>query len=405
MFLISIDCLRPDYVGAYNRLRRQTPTIDGIAAEAVLFTEAVCHATFTTPAVASLLAGAYPPRTGVRLLLGQLCEPTITTVAEYARRAGLTTGGFPSNFILNSPTGLSRGFDYYRDVVDGHRSGRGGCWQTGDQLNAALDRFLTDAGQQPVFCWLHYFDLHDYHVDRTVPIHTSYPRDLRDRIDAECLGEFQTVLRRHHRLDGAAIILTADHGECLMQHGERGHGHHVYDSVLRVPLIWRWPGLTGDPRQIDQQVRHVDILPTLLDLWGIPRGEWPADLDGRSLVPLMRGESMEPATSYAEASPRQLFQGDIKAIKQFAGPEMQAIRTEEFKYIVHDNGDRELYALRTDPLEMANRVEAMPDVAEQMDGQLRDLLRGRESCFASAAIAPEDEQLVVQRLRDLGYVA
>jgi arylsulfatase A-like enzyme len=405
VFLISIDCLRPDYIGAYNRMRRLTPLIDSIADEAVLFTEAVCHAPVTTPAVASLLSGAYPPRTGVRLLLGQLCESGLTTVAEYARRAGYATAGFPSNFILNSPTGLGRGFDHFRDVLDGIDGGRGGCWQTGDRLNAALDNFLSDAGRCPVFCWIHYFDLHDCHLDQTVAHETSYPRDLRDKIDRGCLSDFRAVLRRHHRWDDAAIILTADHGECLFQHGQRGHGHHVYDSVIRVPLIWRWTGMIDRRGQVTDQVRHVDIVPTLLDLWEIPRPEWPAYLDGRSLVPLMQGASRVEEPSYAEASPRQLFQGNIKAIKQFEGPEIQAIRTSEYKLIRQENGERELYVLADDPLERTNQVKNLPDVAERFDRLLEDIVKSGPSRFASAEISADDEAQVVQRLRDLGYVA
>jgi arylsulfatase A-like enzyme len=405
VFLISIDCLRPDYLGVYNRLRRQSPVIDGLSREGVVFTDAVSHAPFTTPAVASFLTGAYPPRTGVRLLLGQLCDSELTTVADFARQVGYVTGGFPSNFILNSPTGLSRGFDYFRDVHDGTPGGRGGCWQTGDRLNEAVDHFLDDAGRQPVFCWIHYFDLHDYHMDTSVPIETSYPRDLREKIDRGCIGGLKEILRRHNRLEDAAFILTADHGECLFQHGQRGHGHHLYDSVLRVPLIWNWPGLTRAGGRVDQQVRHVDILPTLADLWRIPPEEWPEHLAGRSLLPLLEGGSLGPAASYAEASPRQLFKGDITAVKDFEGPEQQAIRTEEYKLICHEDGGRELYSLLEDPLEKCNRAEALPEVVAELGGVLHNLAGDPQGRFASAEVSAQDEELVVQRLRDLGYVA
>ncbi|MBP7936639.1 MAG: sulfatase-like hydrolase/transferase [Phycisphaerae bacterium] len=125
-----MDSLRPDFLGVYDPQGRQPPVINKLAQGAAIFTEAVCHAPFTTPAIASLLTGVYPFRTGVRLLLGQLCNQKIPTLAEYTRRAGFLTAGFPSTLVLNSPTGLNRGFDLYRDIHDGTMTCRGGCWQT-----------------------------------------------------------------------------------------------------------------------------------------------------------------------------------------------------------------------------------------------------------------------------------
>lgn len=412
VFLISVDCLRPDFLGAYDPKRRQSPVIDTLAQHAAVFTEAVSHAPFTTPAIASLLTGVYPFRTGVRLLLGQLCNEKTPTLADYARRAGFLTAGFPSTFILNSPTGLARGFEVYRDIHDGTMTCRGGCWQTGDRLNEAVDRLLTSAGPRPVFCWLHYFDLHEYHLDRTVPVDISYPRDLTYKIDRDCIGGLLEILRRHNRLDEAAFILTADHAESLNAHGERGHGQNLYDSVLRVPLIWRWGSLTQSTGRIDRQVRHVDILPTLLELWGFPREEWPPVLDGQSLVPLLRGamggtehRRFTSGPSYAEASPRQLFEGDIKANKPFAGPEQRALRTHRHKFILHRDGDRELYDLRADPQEQFNVATAHPARANEFFRKLSVLSAGDASDFAQASFSKQEEEKLMSRLRVLGYVS
>jgi arylsulfatase A-like enzyme len=411
VFLISIDCLRPDYLGAYNLLRRQTPNLDGLARGSALFTQAVSHAPFTTPALASLLTGRYPYQTGVRLLLGQLCDAGVETLAEFARRAGYLTAGFPSTFILNSPTGLGRGFDHYRDVQDGVDTGRGGCWQKGDRLNQALDEFLAGAGRRRVFCWLHYFDLHDYHLDKGLPIEASYPRDLGARIDRDCVGELIGILRRRGRFNEAAFILTADHGEDLFQHGHRGHGHHLYDTVLRVPLIWnlKEPSLA---RRIDGQVRHVDIMPTLLELWGFPGSGWPAGLDGRSLVPLLRGHEApqdgepRPADcSYAEASPGQLFEGDLKSYRAFSGPEQRSLRTGGYKFIAHAGGRRELYDLRDDPLEMADIAGACEELADRFAGTLAEMTAGGDDRFRQIEFSPDEQEKVMSRLRELGYVA
>lgn len=430
VFLITVDCLRPDYLGAYNALQRLTPHLDAVAGQGAVFTEAVAHAPFTTPAIGSLLTGAYPFRTGVRLLLGQVCDDRCASLAECARRVGYTTAGFPSTFILNSDTGLGRGFDVYRDIHDGVMTCRGGCWQTGDHLNGALDAFLGQAGRDPVFCWLHYFDLHDYHLDTSVPIQTSYPRDLRERIDGGCFAEFMGILDRHNRAEQASLIITADHGECLFQHGHRGHGQHLYDSVLRVPLIWRGGPVPGGSGYVGGQVRHVDIFPTLLDVWDVPREAWPTGLDGRSLRPRMerrkpsgtddsRGEAGDSrgeaggatgdddgaAISYAEASPRQLFEGDIKARKAFAGPEQRALRTGRHKLILHDDGRRELFDLAVDPLEMHDLAGHDASMAGALADRLEAISASVDPAFAQVSYSPEEERKVIERLRALGYVS
>lgn len=406
VFLISIDCLRPDHVGAFNRLSRLTPNLDRILSRGTLFTRAVSHAPFTTPAVASLLAGRYPFETGVRLLLGQLCNPDAGTMAEAARRAGYVTAGFPSSFILNSETGLNRGFDEYRDIEDGVMTHRGGCWQDSAPLNRSLDAFLRRAGRDRVFCWLHYFDLHEYHQDTSLPPQTSYARDLNEKIDGGSIAELMAILDRHQRLNDAAFVITADHGECLFQHGVRGHGQHLYNSVLHVPLGIAWPSrfCAGDVRNL--LVRHVDLLPTLMDLWDVePDGKFDR-LPGRSLV--STSATPNDLASYAEASPRQLFDGKADDIRAFEGPEIQAIQTQDYKLIRHTSGERELYDLRIDPGEFANRMklneQLWQDQADVLARHLDEIVTARGASFASTSAASPRCNVVHERLRDLGYV-
>lgn len=411
VFLISIDCLRPDHVGAFNRLSRLTPNLDRMLSRGTVFTRAMSHAPFTTPAVASLLTGRYPFETGVRLLLGQLCNPRAGTLAQAAQRAGYRTAGFPSSFILNSPTGLDRGFDEYRNIDDGNMTHRGGCWQYGDPLNASLDRFLSSAGHDRVFCWLHYFDLHEYHQDTSAPPRTTYARDLRERVDAGCIAALFRILESHDRLDQAAIILTADHGECLFQHGVRGHGQHLYDSVLHVPLAIVWPGVFRSNAVRHELTRHVDLLPTLLDLWSVDRDDAFENLPGASLLAPQTGEPVaRPANlSYAEASPRQLFDGNAAEIRPFEGPEIQSLHSFEQKLIRHADGRREFYNLGVDPGECDDRLASGDPSARaaamELERQLDDLIGDGVPQFASASAAEPERDAVRDRLRRLGYVS
>lgn len=407
VYLISIDCLRPDHVGAFNRLSRLTPNLDRIIARGTIFTRAMSHAPFTTPAVTSMLAGRYPFQTGVRLLLGQLCNSQIGTIAEAAKLAGYTTAGFPSSFILNSPTGLARGFDEYRDIEDGNLTHRGGCWQYGDPLNDALDRFLNRAGRDPVFSWLHYFDLHEYHQDQSAPAHSTYARDLHQRVDAGCIATLFRILESHDRLDRSAFIFTADHGECLFQHGIRGHGQHLYNSVLHVPLAIVWPGAMQVGRYRHDLARHVDLLPTLLDLWNIESMEKFDGLPGRSLMQAADVDSAS-ITSYAEASPRQLFDGNASEVRPFEGAELQSLQNRNHKLIQTQQGQRELFDLCIDPGECRNLLgsddETAESIANRLSHELDALSNTKLGSHASSSDAQPESSLVRERLRDLGYV-
>jgi len=411
IFLVTIDSLRPDYLGVYNPDRQLTPIIDELAKAGTFFTQAVSPAPFATPAIASLLTGLYPFRTGVRLTQGQLCDHGVPTLAEYARRAGFRTGGFPSTCTLNSKAGLGRGFDGYDDVTERITSSDGRCWQTGDAINHHVDQFLANAGQQRVFTWVHYSDLHDYHLDTNLPVEQSYARDLTDKIDRLCIGGLLDVLRKHERLKQAAIILTSDHGECLSEHGERGHGGHLYDSVMHVPLIWRWGSRPRAIKRIDRQVRLVDIMPTLLELWGFQQTDWPSPIDGQSLAPLLKCETdpLEACTlavppSYAETSPGQISEEDIKGRETFTGPEQQSLRTERYKLILHADGHRELYDLQGDPGELNNLADSKKTLSDQLAKKLTDLVAPEARRHAHRSSHEEKESETLQRLRSLGYV-
>jgi len=399
VYLITIDCLRPDYVGAFNRMARLTPTLDELMARGTIFSQCVSHAPFTTPAIASLMTGHYPLETGVRLLLGQLCNESLPTIAQLAQQAGYTTAGFPSAFILNSDTGLQRGFNLYRDIDDGVSSSRGGCWQPCAPIHAALDRFLKDASRDPVFCWLHYFDLHDYHVDASMPHTASYARDVYEKIDQQCIRGLLSIIERHRSVNDAAFVITADHGECLYQHGQRGHGWHVYDSVIRVPLAITWPGKVSTEGVSYRLARHIDLLPTLARLWGINMSQSTPGVDSFDF------ENRNELVSYAEASPRQLFEGDATARKPFAGPEMQSVRNERYKLIRHEDGRNELYDLLLDPHEHHDRSSTEASAFATMTAELDALLESTGSASRTRPLDTEDESVAVrERLQALGYV-
>jgi len=404
VFLILIDCLRSDYLGIYNPKRSCSPIIDGLALRSAVFTEAATHSPDTTPVAACLLTGMYPFHTSVRQRLGQWCEAGLPSIAKYASRAGFLTGGFPALSILNSDTGLARGFDTYRDITGGAALSHSCCRQSGKLINKAVDAFLADADRRRVFCFVQYADLLNAHLDNGFSAEADYTSAVAETIDGGCIGGLMDILRRHNRLENAAVILTGGPGEPSDE-------QPLHKRVLRVPLIWRWGKRTAAGPRIDRLVRHVDVLPTLVQLWGFPREEWPPMLDGQSLVPLLKGDPLaqaeipwSPSVSYAEASPRQTAEQDTGSLKTFSGPERQSLRNKQYKFILHAKGTRELYDLQADPSELKNVADTYPRLADHFASELADMTAAAGS--TPHAEYHEDANIEVhQRLHALGYIS
>src|SRR5262249_5702899 len=276
VLLITIDTLRADRLGAYGSTKGLTPTFDRLA-QGVRCTQAFSHAPMTLPAHASILTGLTPRRTGVHNNTSTRLADGIPTLATWLKRAGYRTGAFVGAFVLDARFGLARDFDVYddrmphRDRTSFHVAER----RAADVLSAAAGWIASPwpaASGHPFFAWVHLFDPHapydappEYRNGRS-PYHAEVAYT-----DA-ALGALLDRLRAEDALDRTLIVLTADHGESLGEHGEPTHGLFAYDSTIRIPLIVSGPGI--DATTIDASVAHADIAPTILDLVGatIPSG-------------------------------------------------------------------------------------------------------------------------------------
>ena len=324
VILISIDTLRADHMSLYGYERPTTPRIDAFAAGARVFDRAYATSPLTSPSVVSMLTGLYPNHHGIRLLWQKVDAGSIT-IADHLRRAGYHAAAIVSNIVLSGPAcGLNLRFDEYDDRVEEPESNRP------DMLERSA-RPTTDAaiewlhqrrfGDKPFFLWVHYIDPHgpytppadapaDFRHEQPLPIDAEriadYVRepDLTDgleyvdRYDEEIaavdreVGRLLDALARSGIGEDALIILTADHGEQMME-GEYEyfcHGLDVDQSLIHIPLIVRHPSVpTG---RIPHTVSLTDVTPTILAVTGLPV---PDRLDGRSLA----GEiALRPA--YAE---------------------------------------------------------------------------------------------------------
>ena len=331
VLFISLDCVRYDHLGCYGYQEVETPNIDAIAAEGVRFKQAICQVPFTTPSHASMLTGLYPFNHNIRLLIGQFLAQSIPTFGSILKKEGYVTGGFPSIFLMNRDNGFQNGFDVYDDKIETKREGFRGPWRPGHLTTDALLKFINSNKQQPFVAFVHYFDPHDYDPGHPESM-SSYDGKIAEA--DQYIGRLINSLKRGNLWENTLVVITADHGDSFGEHGLHGHGKALYDEVLRVPLIIRVPKLISPCLVIDQQVRLIDILPTLLDLIGIYNKvqEKGIQFDGVSLRPAMEGEELG-LSAYAETSPIQLFTGDLLEAKEFKGVEMMCLRTKDKKYI------------------------------------------------------------------------
>jgi arylsulfatase A-like enzyme/Tfp pilus assembly protein PilF len=385
VLLVTIDTLRADRVGAFGGAY-PTPTLDRLAAGGLRFTRAYAHAPTTLPAHASIFTGLLPPRHGVRVNGSEL-DGRPATLAELLERSGYRTGAFVGSFVLDARFGLSRGFEVYDDRV-GTEQGPvtfGFVERSADRvLRTAADWLLRPEisnGGSPWFAWVHLFDPHaPYRAPRRL-VASPYENEVAF-VDAE-LGSFLESLGRAGLLARTLIVALSDHGEALGDHGEETHGLFAYESTIRIPLIVNGPGLR--PATVTALAGQADLLPTIAALLGL---EPSAPVDGRSLLPAIRGEEMVEEAVYFEAL-------DAHLTRNWAP--LTGIVSGDWKYI--DLPIPELFELSRDPGERTNRV------AEERDRA--SALARRVEVWKSAAPkgTRELDPDAVARLRSLGYMA
>lgn len=384
--LVSVDTLRADRVGAYGYAAARTPAIDALAADGLLFERAYSHVPQTLPAHAALLTGRLPFETGVRDAAGPVLPDSVRTVAEVLRDRGYATGGVVSSWLLRRDTGIARGFSFFDAELPPAADGSTGTALTRDGTDAeqVAEHWLDSAGTQRAFLFLH---LSEPHAPHTPPERFSdlAPYDGEIAHADEAIGRLVRYLKAHQLYDRATIILVADHGEGLGDHGEQGHGLLAYDEVLRVPLVVKLPGGEGAGRRVEAPVQHIDLVPTILDLANAPGG----GLSGRSLRPLFSGRSIAETTIYAES----LF-GEYR----FQWAPIVSIVEGPYRYI--RAGDRhELYDLTATTADRRNLATERADVVARLQQRLAGLLT-REPVATDLTVTPADRE----RFEALGYI-
>jgi arylsulfatase A-like enzyme/4-amino-4-deoxy-L-arabinose transferase-like glycosyltransferase len=403
--LVSIDTLRPDHLGCYGYARPTSPNLDAFAAAGVLFERAYAPSSWTLPSHASMLSGLSPFRHGavdasVRIPDG------VPLVAELLRARGYETFGAVGNPFVSEHFGFARGFARWLERRKSGTDPEG--YQA--EVMAELGRL-----RPPFFAFLHYNSVHHpyapapafnlfapkdaqgirgarvgrllHALEKGAPPVTPAEREMMVGLyDGEIramddrLGRTLDLLSRTYG-DELLVIVTADHGEEFLEHGGLMHSRTLYDELLHVPLLVRGGGLPAS-RRVPEMVSLMDVAPTLLDWAGVPA---PGRLDGRSLLPLLRG-SEGRGTSLLPLHTR----GHDK------GVELWGLRAPGAKLIVDQRtGRREFYLLDEDPGETRN-LHPDPRAATLARGLDALVL---ETGAARPRLAPEE----VEALNALGY--
>ena len=415
--LISLDTLRADRLGAYGYARPTSPAIDALAAEGVLFEQAMATSPWTLPSHASLLTGLYPHVHGLTEK-GRRLPSEVARLAALVAAAGYRTVGIVSSLHLSERSGLHEGFEHYEYVNKWNLEGRERrLHNPGPEITARALHWLDELAAGPFFLFLHYYDAHsDYSPrlsyreglvdayrgpldgttsqiatirDQGLSVRPADARYLSQLYDAEIrqLDDEMAALLAHldalGLADSTLVVLTSDHGEEFFEHGSVLHSRTYFEEVIRVPLLLRGPGLPRG-RRIDGVASGVDVAPTVLGLLGL------------SPAPGMQGVDL--SLSWRGGAPERDFVIAEADFKNESPGMYRMLRTDRYK-LIHDLSlDRAaLFDLRADPSEQAPLQEGA--LAQRLSQQLSDAIRETRRADAAAPLDAEEEEL----LRRLGY--
>ena len=310
VLLVTIDTLRADALGSYGG-RAHTPNLDRLAAQGARFSFAHAHAVVTLPSHASIMTGRYPYEHGIRDNTGYRLSPGQATAAALLKARGFATGAFIGGFPLDHRFGLNVGFDTYDDRLNragGALADEGRERRADAVVASALDWLAKQSGKW--FAWVHVYDPHVVY-DPPAEFAAEFPNDpylgevtWTDSALGRLFDHLSTERRR------TLVIVTGDHGESLGDHGELTHGVFAYESTLRVPLIVAEVAPGGRHQAtgvvVDTPVRHIDLLPTLLDAVGAPTD---TALPKSSLKPLIAAGNGPDRPAYFEAMMSTIARG------------------------------------------------------------------------------------------------
>lgn len=402
--LVTLDTTRPDRLGTYGRPDARTPVLDRLARQGGVVEWAIADVPVTLPSHTTLMTGIPALGHGVRYNADFKVTEDAETLAEVFSGFGYDTGAVISALVLDSKFGIAQGFATFEDdLTPGYVKFDESLYpaethwlpKADRRAEETVDRSLEwlDGARRPFFLWSHFYDPH-FPFDPPPP----WAQTAGELYLAEIhytdwqLGRIVRALEESGEADRTVFAVTADHGEGLDEHREDGHGIFLYDDTVRVPLIIRDVAHVEAGTVIGDQVRTIDVAPTLLEYSG-HAGETLGI--GGTLAPILAGTGPVPdSLAYCESIKTRLFYG---------GTGLKVLRTRNAKFVWAPQP--ELYLLDEDPGERVNRVADQPEEARGLHRRLEDVVRGILDQGLLSVEAYDADEETLEGLRSLGYLA
>ena len=391
--VITIDTLRADHVGCYGYRQIRTPNIDALAADGARFERAYTAVPVTLPSHTVMFTGTYPMLSGMHDFAANKLNSSPPTLASGLRENGYATAAVVGSAVLDSRFGLNRGFDFYYDHFDFNRLQESNLEEMERPGNLVTDvtlDWLSKNYSKKFFLWMHLYDPH-YPYRPPAPYAAEYkdrPYDGEIAFADAQVGRLIRFLKSKGLYSNTLIVLSGDHGESLGEHGEKTHGFFIYNATLHVPFIIHSPGAASS-RVVPDLVSLADLMPTVLQTLKV---NIPPQVQGRSLVPLMKTKEQEEARSlYAETFLPRLH---------FNWSELRSAESTNYHFI--DAPKPELYDLTKDPGETQNLFAEKKAVGEEMRARLATLIR-QYSAGQELAEKTGLDPALMERLKSLGY--
>lgn len=434
--LITVDSLRPDFIGCYNENAKRdslTPNTDKWAQDAFIFKNAISQGPRTDTSFPAIMSGLYSNAFND---MYNLSEKRVL-ISELLKQNGYTTYAINSNPYLSRASGYNRGFDFYKDFL--HLWNKKGIskkilfyfiklrsflkepYEPAQKLNWKVFSWLKNK-REPFFFWIHYMDVHGPYYSKKgwklknrivanvlwrkvtkypenlspVAIESQY-KEITEKERAILIRNYKEEIRSFdcyvsellERIDDGKtlIIILSDHGDMFGEHGCFGHPFKLYEELLKVPLIMKIPGKKNTKR-IDTNVRSIDMVPTICDLLSLKVNH---QFDGESLLPLIEGNDTEYSGRYI--------------ISEIAR-KLLAVRVSHWKLILNNiDVKKELFNLKNDPGETNNLVDQNPAKLLELENVLNNHIASIGSCRKGNG-EPElniNEEIKL-KLKSLGYM-
>ncbi len=421
VLLISLDTLRADHLSCYGYPRNTSPNLDRFAKEGVLFENVTAASAITIPSHMSMFTGLYPSTHGVQGIVACPGE-AVPTLAQVLSEHGYATAGFIAS-MLRPVWGFSRGFQVYDESVLVSMNARvARSAVTNDEITSVATDWLRQNGKEKTFfLFVHYWDCHSDYVppppyDRKFdpeykgkvampepePKKPIPQRDLTHLValyDGEIahtddsVRKLLKVLQDMKLSQNTLVIVTADHGEGFMEHGKFLHGNSLYEELVHVPLIMRLPNVLPQGLRVSGNVSHVDLMPTVLGLLGIPK---PSTLQGADLSGVCRGDE--------EVPPDRIVFSEMES----PGMSIRAVRWGAYK-LIEEKGKAPIPLLLADGSSErdAAKTGVDADQCRQIQAQMHEALGVGPSIVTTPGYLPksvEPSQETLQLLRSLGYL-